>query len=89
MHVVHILGTAQPMLDDLRFLWNATRGNRLRPWKSAYLRWRFETYSGQAADSVGAQDFVKLFMKEKKQLLRFLRWTREMRSYAVSGKDRS
>lgn len=67
------------MGEELRFLWNATRGNRLRPWRSPYLRWRLETYSGQKADTVGARDFWKLFWTEKRQLLRFLRWTREMR----------
>lgn len=86
---MHILETVQSMLDDLKFLWNATRGNRLRPWKSAYLRWRLETYSGQTADTVRAQDFVKLLLQEKKQVFRFLRWTREIRSYAHSRRDRS
>src|SRR6266446_6098144 len=35
------------MGEELRFLWNATRGNRLRPWRSPYLRWRLETYADQ------------------------------------------
>jgi hypothetical protein len=66
----------------LRFLWNATRGDRLRPWRSPYLRWRLETYSGQKADTVHASDFWNLFWKEKRQLFRFLRWTGEIRNYA-------
>ena len=32
------------MFAPLRFIWNATRGNRLTPWKSEYLKWRIETY---------------------------------------------
>jgi hypothetical protein len=73
-----------PMGEEIRFLWNATRGNRLRPWRSPYLRWRLETYSGQRADTVRALDFWNLFWKEKRQLFRFLRWTREIKSYTES-----
>ena len=73
------------MGEGLRFLWNATRGNRLRPWRSPYLRWRLETFSGQKADAVRAGDFWDIFWKEKRQFLRFLRWTREMKSYSDTG----
>jgi hypothetical protein len=41
-----------------------------------------ETYSGQKADTLTARDFWEIFWKEKRQFLRFLRWTREMRSYS-------
>ena len=81
----HILNEGEGMGEELRFLWNATRGNRLRPWRSPYLRWRLETYSGQKADTVRARDFWNLFWKEKRQLLRFLRWTREMKEFSDSG----
>ncbi|HEX3968905.1 MAG TPA: hypothetical protein VHW70_13135 [Edaphobacter sp.] len=74
------------MVEELRFLWNATRANRLRPWRSSYLRWRLETYSGQRADTVRARDFWNLFRREKRQLWRFLRWTREMKGYAAPEK---
>jgi hypothetical protein len=70
--------------EELRFLWNATRGNRLRPWRSPYLRWRMETYSGQKADTLTARDFWNIFWTEKQQFFRFLRWTREMKSYSES-----
>jgi hypothetical protein len=73
-----------PMGEEIRFLWNATRGNRLRPWRSPYLRWRLETYSGQRADTVRALDFWNLFWKEKRQLVQFLRWMREIKSYTES-----
>jgi hypothetical protein len=72
------------MGEEFRFLWNATRGNRLRPWRSAYLRWRVETYSGQRSETLGVSDFWNLFWVEKRQLLRFLRWTREIKGYSDS-----
>ena len=36
----------------LRFLWRATRGYRLSPWRSPYLRWRMETYWGVPATEI-------------------------------------
>lgn len=76
-------------MGALCFLWNATRGDRLRPWRSPYLRWRVETYSGQPASTVQLRDFLSLFWKEKRQFLRFLRWTSEMRSFAENQKHDS
>ncbi|WP_263365853.1 hypothetical protein [Edaphobacter bradus] len=70
----------------MRFLWHATEGHRLRPWRSPYLRWRLETYSGQRAETITAGDFWRLFAKERGQLLRFLRWTGEIREYAESDR---
>jgi hypothetical protein len=74
-------------MGAISFLWNTTRGERLRPWRSPYLRWRLETYSGQRADTVRATDFWNLFWKEKRQLLRFLRWTGEIKGYAEKTID--
>ncbi len=66
------------MLGALRFLWNATRGYRLTPWRSPYLRWRFETYTGTHADAVTASIMLRFVWQERRQLLRFLRWTGEI-----------
>ena len=74
------------MFEAVRFLWNATRGSRLRPWRSAYLRWRLETYTGKKATEVGLRDFVHLAVSERKQLLRFFAWLSEMRGYSVTRK---
>ena len=74
------------MVAAVRFLWSATRGHRLRPWKSPYLRWRMETFTGQRAETVRARDFVRLAWGEKRQMLRFLRWTGEIRGYAGEEK---
>lgn len=74
------------MLEPIRFLWNATRGHRRRPWRSPYLRWRLETYSGKPAKDVRFSDFYTLAWNERRQFLRFLAWTGEMRGYAT-GRD--
>ncbi len=70
------------MMAGLRFLWTAMRGHRLRPWKSEYLKWRLETFTGKHAENVGLRDFWQFLFAERKQLLRFLRWLAEMREYA-------
>lgn len=67
------------MVAALQFLWNATRGSRLRPWRSPYLRWRVETYSGMHAEQVGAGEMFRFLWQERGQFVRFLRWTGEMR----------
>jgi len=60
------------------FLWNATRGYRLRPWRSPYLRWRIETYCGWKADEIGFAKFWQFCWTRRGELWRFLRWTRSM-----------
>ncbi|ADW69375.1 hypothetical protein [Granulicella tundricola] len=64
------------------FLWVATKGSRLRPWRSEYLRWRVETYSGKTAGSLRIRDFLGLFFSERRQMTRFVRWMGEVRGLA-------
>ncbi len=63
-----------------RFLWRATRGYRLRPWRSPYLRWRIETYWGIPADQIGFAAFTRFAWTHRRELLRFLRWAERMES---------
>lgn len=63
------------MLAPLRFIWNATRGHRLTPWRSEYLRWRVETYSGQRAETLTAMSVLGFLWATRWELLSFLRWT--------------
>ena len=63
------------MLAPLRFIWNATRGHRLAPWRSEYLKWRVETYSGKKADTLSSKDIFKFLWDSKWELLSFLQWT--------------
>ena len=72
-------------MGALIFLWNATRGHRLRPWRSEYLKWRLETFTGKHAEEVGGRDFWRFLWAERRQLLRFVRWLGEMREYAGAG----
>lgn len=58
----------------LRFVWSATRGYRLRPWRSPFLRWRFETWSGMPAESIGFREFWAFAWRHRRDLVRFLRW---------------
>lgn len=65
-----------------RFLWHATRGHRLAPWRSPYLKWRMETYAGLKADKIHFFEFWWFLWKERKQMARFLAWTAQMDRYA-------
>jgi hypothetical protein len=62
----------------LRFLWMATRGHRLRPWDSPYLRWRMETYWGTPAEEIRFADFWRFATQHPGELARFLRWADRM-----------
>jgi hypothetical protein len=62
----------------LRFLWLATRGYRLRPWASPYLRWRIETYWGLHAESMPDSAARGFLWQHRGELIRFLRWAGRM-----------
>ena len=61
------------------FLWNSTRGYRLRPWRSPYVRWRIETYCGWKAEEIRFRDFWRFVWSSRRELWRFLRWGDRMR----------
>jgi hypothetical protein len=58
--------------------WRLAKGYRLAPWKSPYLRWRIETYTGIHADNIGFARFFAVAWKYRKEFLRYLRWAAVM-----------
>ena len=66
----------------LRFAWNATKGHRITPWRSPYLRWRIETYTGLKMQEIGFVEFVSFMWRERNELGRFLKWAGRMGDYA-------
>jgi len=67
------------MLNSLRYYWISARGYRLRPWKSPYLNWRFETYLGTQTGEMTARKFFALFWKHRVGMGRFAAWAAERR----------
>ena len=63
------------MFASLRFIWNATRGHRFAPWKSEYLKWRIETFSGKKAETLRGRDVLRFVWESRWELVDFLRWT--------------
>jgi hypothetical protein len=61
-----------------RIAWRLSKGYRLRPWRSPYLRWRIETYFGVHADSIGPGEFLKIAWRERHDFLRYLHWADKM-----------
>ena len=59
----------------IRFLWHATRGHRLAPWRSEYFRWRVETYSGQSAETLTTGKVLSFVWASRWELLSYLAWT--------------
>lgn len=70
------------MFSALKFIWNATRGHRLAPWRSEYLRWRVETYSSKPAETLRARDILAFMWHSKWELLSFLLWTGQVQKEA-------
>ena len=56
---ISLMAQGKKMFQTLSYYWNTARGYRLTPWRSPYLRWRFETFLGNDrrgdCQSVGAQ----------------------------------
>ncbi len=59
-------------------MWVASAGYRLRPWRSPYLRWRIETYSGMKAEQIGFHEFWAFLWRERGRLWHFLAWVGEL-----------
>ena len=70
----------------LRLWWTGSKGHRLRPWESPYLRWRMETYSGKPAGTLKFGDFWKMAVAERKQVGSYLRWVGELRVLSAEDK---
>jgi len=66
------------LLRMVVFLWRASKGWRLTPWRSPYLRWRIETYWGLHAERITPQDFRGFAWEHRAELLRFLDWAARM-----------
>jgi len=75
------------VISAIRFFWNATRGSRLCPWRSEYLKWRIETYSGLKAESITPLDMLRFTWREKWNLLHFFRWAGELEKQGVASSD--
>lgn len=67
------------MLGALRYYWMISKGYRLRPWRSPYVRWRLETFFGPAAENATGWAFFTLLWRERSRMRRFLRWAQERR----------
>lgn len=62
----------------LGYLWQATRGYRLTPWRSPYILWRIETYWGLHAERITFAEFWRFVWARRRDLLRFMRWADRM-----------
>jgi len=70
------------LLSAIRFIWNATRGHRFTPWRSEYIRWRVETYSGMPAETLTAGKIFEFAWNSRWELLSYLFWTGQVQREA-------
>jgi len=66
-------------------MWRLSKGYRLRPWRSPYLRWRVETYCGLDAERISPGTFWRFTWNNRRELIRFLRWADKMDTRAHDG----
>ena len=62
----------------IRFLWRASRGDRLRPWCNPYILWLIETYWGLHAERITAGQFWRFLWAHRREFQRFLSWAERM-----------
>jgi hypothetical protein len=67
------------MWSIFQFYWLSSRGYRLRPWKSPYIQWRFETFLGKDAANLDAKKFFQLCWKYRHNLKSFADWAAKRR----------
>jgi hypothetical protein len=67
------------------FLWRASKGYRLTPWRSPYLRWRIETYWGWHAEHITFGQFWCFLWRERREFSRFLEWAERMKAASRRG----
>ena len=58
--------------------WRLAKGYRLTPWRSPYLRWRIETYSGLHAESIQRKEFIGYCWTHRRELWRYLTWAAKL-----------
>jgi hypothetical protein len=61
-------------MNRFSVLWRLSKGYRLQPWRSPYLRWRMETYWGLHADGIGFAEFWSFLWDHHADMSRYLRW---------------
>ena len=62
------------MWGAVRVAWRLSKGYRLHPWDSPYLKGRIETWSGIEAASITRSVFVEFTWTHRAELWRYLRW---------------
>jgi hypothetical protein len=54
--------------------WRLLKGYRLCPWRSPYLRWRIETWSGIEAAHITPVVFFRFAWQHRAELARYMKW---------------
>ena len=74
-------------MGELAVAWRLAKGYRLFPWRSPYLRWRMETWSGLHAEAITPGVFLSFVWEHRADLWRYLQWAaKEKRPTTQEGR---
>ena len=76
-------------MSVIRIAWRLLKGYRLRPWRSPYLKWRIETWSGIEAAGITPVVFFRFSWQHRADLLRYFRWAGANSQSASGNRSRS
>jgi len=62
------------MTGEIAVALRLTKGYRLRPWQSPYLKWRIESWSGLHAEGITPGVFFRFAWQHRSDLWRYLQW---------------
>jgi hypothetical protein len=62
------------VIGEAGVAWRLSKGYRLAPWQSPYLRWRIETWSGIPASAITRETFLAFVWQHRRELFRYLKW---------------
>jgi hypothetical protein len=66
-------------VSALRYYWTTSKGYRMHPWDSPYVRWRMETFYGAAAANLDRRKFLHLMWRDRERIVHFLDWVAQRR----------
>ena len=74
------------MFEELAQTFRLSKGYRLHPWDSPYLRWRVETGSGIPAEDLNRERFIRFAVRNFGGIRGYLRWAVRNRRRMRAGR---
>jgi len=66
--------TVRALFAAVWYYWRLSRGHRLLPWRSPYIRWRLHTAFGGEAEDYGPREMLRALWTHREAVLRASLW---------------